>query len=323
MNSAGISSSKTDLYRNRKRESYLYNKLKEIKRDKFLLLLLLPGFLYFVIFRYIPMGGILIAFKKYSVYKGILKSPWNHFQYFKDFFTDFNSWRLFRNTLLLGVYSLIWSFPAPIIFALLLNEIKNLKFKKVVQTISYLPHFISTVIIVGMVLNFLSPETGIINRLIMLFGGEPIYFMIKSEWFRTVYISTGVWKGLGWSAIIYLAAISNINEELYDAAKIDGAKRLRQALHITLPGISSTISVLFIMNVGGILGADFERVLLLQNPAIYETADIISTFVYRRGIAGADFGYATAVGLAQSIVGVVLLVSANYISKKFSENSLW
>jgi len=305
------------------KESYFYNIIKEIKRDKFLLLLVLPGFLYFIIFRYIPMGGILIAFKKYSVYKGILKSPWNHFHYFKDFFTDFNSWRLFRNTLLLGVYGLAWSFPTPIIFALLLNEIKNLKFKKAVQTISYLPHFISTVIIVGMVLNFLSPETGIINRLIMLFGGEPIYFMIKSEWFRTIYISTGIWKGLGWSAIIYLAAISNINEELYDAAKIDGAKRFRQALHVTLPGIAPTISVLFILNIGGILGADFERVLLLQNPSIYETSDIISTFVYRRGIAGADFGYATAVGLAQSIVGVILLVSANYVSKKFSENSLW
>ena len=296
---------------------------KDVKRDRNLLLILLPGVLYFIIFKYIPMGGIVIAFKDYNVYKGILGSNWNDFAYFKDFFGDFMFWRLFRNTILLGLYTILWGFPIPIIFALLLNEVKNVRYKRSIQTISYLPHFISTVIVVGMVLDFLSPSTGIINRIITLFGGEPISFMVKNAWFRTVYVTTGIWQATGWNAIIYLAAITNVDVSLYDAAKIDGAGRFKQVLKITIPSIIPTITVLFILRIGGILENEFEKVLLMQNPAIYETADVLDTFIYRRGIESADFGYATAVGLAKSIVALCMLTGANFVSRKLTDNSLW
>ena len=297
--------------------------MRGLKRDKYLLLLILPGFLYYIIFRYIPMTGIIIGFKDYNAYRGIWASPWNNFQHFKDFFGDIMFLRLFRNTLLLGLYSILWGFPAPIIFALLLNEVKNTKFKRTVQTISYMPHFISTVIIVGMILSFLSPTTGIVNRIITAMGGDPIHFMVKSEWFRTIYISSGIWQGTGWGAIIYLAAISNINEELYEAARIDGAKRFKQAIYITLPSITPTIVILFILNVGGILDNDFQKVLLMQNAAIYETADVIQTYVYRRGIISADFSFATAVDISRSIIALGLVSLTNFISSKVSDVSLW
>jgi putative aldouronate transport system permease protein len=284
--------------------------------------MVLPGFLVVLVFSYFPMYGIQIAFKKYSAAHGIWGSDWVGFKYFVSFFKDPTALRVLKNTLLLGIYSLLWGFPAPIILALLFNEIKHTVFKKVVQTISYLPHFISTIIIIGIIRTFTERE-GLFNKIVSFFGYDPIVFLSEPSWFRTIFIGTSVWQGIGFSTILYLAALSGVDPTLYDVANIDGASRWRKVLNINWPQIKSTTIILFILAVGGILGTDFQKVLLLYNPDTYEVADVIGTFLYREGIMGSRFEYTTAIGLFQSLVAFILLVIANKLSKKVSETSIW
>ncbi|MFK7693650.1 ABC transporter permease [Paenibacillus sp. HJGM_3] len=299
------------------------NFTKVLNRDKYLLLLILPVLLYYFVFHYIPMYGIIIAFKKFSPMKGILGSAWVGFDHFMHFFQSVYFWRLLKNTLLLSVYSLFWGFPVPILFALLLNEVREGIFKKSVQTISYLPHFISIVVVMGMIVNFTTVNGGVVNQMLGWFGFGPINFLSESGWFRTIYISSSVWQGFGWSSIIYLAAIAGIDPQLYEAAEIDGASRWRKMWHITLPCLLPTIAILFIMAVGNLMDVGFEKIILLYNPTTYETADVISTFVYRQGIQQANYSYSTAIGLFNNIINLILLVAVNRISRKLSETSLW
>lgn len=291
-------------------------------RQRYLFLMVLPGFLIVLIFNYFPMYGILMAFQDYSASKGVLGSDWVGLKHFMDFFNNPMAFRVVKNTLILGVFSLLWSFPAPIILALLFNEIKNLRFKKLVQTVSYFPYFLSTVIVVGMVLEFCSRE-GLFNQVRAAFGLGPIMFLLNPKYFRTIFIGSGLWQGVGYGTILYLAAISNIDPSLYDVASIDGANRFQKIRHITLPSIRPTMTILLIFAVGGILGSDFQKIMLLYTPQTYSVADVIGTYTYREGIVGARFEYTTAIGLFNSLVSFVLLAIANLISRKASETSLW
>lgn len=278
--------------------------------------------IYFLLFKYVPMLGNIIAFRKYRGGPNLMGTEWVGLQYFEMFVKDPAFWRAFRNTLFLSVVYLLFRFPLTLGFALLLNEIVRIKIKKFVQTVSYLPHFISVVIVAGMVKEMVS-LTGPINTLLANMGFEKIGFISLPEWFPTLYIASGLWQGLGWGTILYLAAMTGINTELYEAAKIDGANRFRLAWHVTIPGILPTIMTLLILDIGGILGSNFEKILLLYNPLTYETADVISTYVYRMGITGGNFSYATAVGLFEGIIGLILVTTANVISKKTTQSGLW
>ena len=269
------------------------------------------------------MLGLSIAFKNYNAFLGFDKSPWVGFKYFQQFFNSIYLWRLLRNTLLINLYDLIFNFPAAIMLALLINEVQNRRFKKTVQTITYMPYFISSVVIASMVVQFLSPSSGIVNNLIAALGGERQYFMTQPESFRTIYTLMNLWKNIGWNSIIFLAAISGINGELYEACRVDGGGYLRQMWHITLPGIASTIVVLLIMRLGHIMDAGYETILLLKNSANQETSEVIGTFVYRRGIEKMEYSYATAVGMFQSVIGFALVIFANWLSRRYSETSLW
>lgn len=295
----------------------------KIKKNKLLYLMFLPVVVYYLIFHYAPMFGIVIAFKDYNAFTGFIRSPWVGLKHFKDFFSSPYCWRLIRNTFLISFYGLIFGFPAPILLALLLNELKDGWFKKTTQTISYLPHFVSTVIIVGMYVNFLSPSTGLINNIIEKLGGERIYFLNDPKYFRSLYTIMNIWKGVGWGSIIYLAALTGIDPELYEACIIDGGGRLRQTWHITLPGIANTVIIMLIMRIGRLLSVGYESIILMYTPATYETADVISTYVYRRGLVDADYSFSTAVGLFNSVVGFIFIFTANALAKRFSETSLW
>lgn len=296
--------------------------IRQIRKNKYLYMIFFLPILYYILFHYWPMYGITIAFKDYNIVRGISGSPWVGFKHFEKFLTDPYFWKLVRNTLLINVYGLVWSFPAPIILALSLNELPNRGFKKFVQSVSYLPHFISTVVVCGMIVNFMAYD-GIINQVLESLGIDRIHFLMLPEWFRTIYIGSGIWQGVGWGSIVYLAALSGIDEELYEAATIDGANRWKQMLHITLPGIKPTISIMLIMNLGRLLNIGYEKIILLYNGSTYETADVISTYVYRRGLLGSDFSYATAVNLFQNLIGLVLLITSNKISNKLSDTGLW
>ncbi len=296
--------------------------LSDFKKNKIVYLMAVPVLLYYIIFHYMPMYGAIIAFKEFNPVKGILHSPWVGFEYFVDFFTNHYFWRIFKNTVLISIYSIIWGFPAPIIFALLINEIANSKFKKIVQTVTYLPHFISLVVICGLIAKFTGTE-GLINYIIGWFGGEPSNLLTRPEFFRTIYISSGIWQNVGWGTIIYLAAITNIDTYQYEAAIIDGASRWKQTLHVTLPGIAPTVVILFILRLGQLMSVGFEKIILLYNPLTYETADIISSYVYRKGLLEFNYSYASAVGLFNAVINFTLLVAANKMSKKLSETSLW
>lgn len=295
---------------------------KHIKKEWRLYSFLIIPILYFVIFKYTPMFGNIIAFRKYSGGVNIFGEKWVGLRYFKQFLKEPSFWRAFRNTLFLSVSYLIVRFPLTLIFALLLNEIRNIKWKKFVQTVSYLPHFISMVIIAGMIKEVVS-LSGPINTLLSSFGMEKISFIQEASWFPPIYIISGIWQALGWGTILYLAAMTGINTELYEAARVDGANRFRQALHVTIPGILPTIVTLLILDIGGIMGSNFEKIILLYLPSTYETADVISTLVYRMGISGGNFSYATAVGLFEGIIGLILVTTANFVSKKITESSLW
>jgi putative aldouronate transport system permease protein len=294
-----------------------------LQKDLPLWLFCLPALALVAIFHYVPMWGALIAFQSYSPAKGIFRSTWVGFLHFSRFFRDPYFFRIVRNTLLLGIYSLAIGFPAPIILALLLNEVRNRAFKKVTQTISYMPYFLSTVIIVGILKDLMSITDGKINEVIKLLGGTPIYFFVESEWFRFIYISSGIWQSIGFSSIIYLAALAGIDVELYEAAVMDGAGRARQLWHVTLPGMLPTIVILLILSVGGIVSNDYTKVLLIYNAGTYETADVIGTYVYRAGIEGGSLSYSTAVGLLQSIIAFALLYVTNKFSKSMGDIYLW
>ncbi|RAV11915.1 ABC transporter permease [Paenibacillus contaminans] len=295
---------------------------KDFKRNKYIYLMLLPVVVYYLIFHYGPMYGIQIAFKDFSPARGMWGSPWVGFQHFADFFNGYYFWRVMRNTFLLSLYSMIIAFPSSILLALLLNEVRSRVFKRTVQSVTYLPHFISMVVVVGMMVDFLSSR-GLINQIVEWFGGKPIGFLTEPGWFRTLYIASGVWQGIGWGSIIYLAAIANIDPTLYEASRVDGAGRFRQMLHITLPGIMPTILILFILNMGSLLAVDVDKILLMYNPLIYETSDVIGTYVYRKGILQASYSYSTAVGLFNAVVNFIFLIMTNRLSRRMTETKLW
>ena len=283
--------------------------------------------IYYVIFRYIPMFGNIIAFRKYRAGGNIFGEEWSGFRYFKQFMRDHTFWKAFANTLIINIEYLLFRFPLTLIFALLINEIRNIHWKKFVQTVSYLPHFISMVIVAGMVKELLS-TAGPINSALASMGHDKLNFIAMAEWFRTIFIVSGLWQSLGWGTILYLAAISGINPSLYEAAAVDGANRFQRVWHVTIPCILPTITTLLILDIGGLVGSGgaFEKVFLLYNPMTYSTADIISTYVYRMGIGsntGGNFSYATAVGLFEGLINLVLLTIANQVSKKVSDSSLW
>jgi putative aldouronate transport system permease protein len=296
--------------------------IKNFVEQRSLWLIALPGIIWYAVFTYGPMGGLLMAFENYSPARGLLGGPWVGFKWFIQFFHSQFAWRLIRNTLLISTNSILFSFPIPIILAILLNEIRSSGFKRFAQSVSYLPHFISLVIVAGMIANFLALD-GLINRIIISLGGDARHFLVLPEWFRTIYIGSGVWQSAGWNSIIYLAAISGIDQELYEAATVDGASRIRQIFCVTIPCILPTIVILLILQVGNLLSVGYEKIILLYNPATYETADVINTYVYRRGIGAGEFSFGAAVGMFQSVVNLIVIVSANTIGRKLSETSLW
>ncbi|MBB6671794.1 ABC transporter permease [Cohnella nanjingensis] len=295
---------------------------KAILKHKFIYLMILPTFIYFLVFSYVPMIGIIIAFKDIQLFKGIWASPWVGLEHFRTFFSSIQFNRLMGNTLTISLSRILFGFPIPILFALLLNEVRIGVFKKAVQTITYFPHFLSWVIFGGIIYNLLGP-IGAVNLILDLLGMEKIDFMTNPSIFRGMLIVTGILKEFGWGAIIYLAALSGIDGTLYEAARIDGAGKLRQIWHITLPGIRSTIVLMFVLSLAGIMDAGMEQILILANPLVYSTSDIIDTYVYRIGLQESNFGLATAVGLFKGVIGTILIVLGNMIVRRTGERSIW
>lgn len=303
-----------------------YNKNNIFKRfwkTRFLFVLFLPALVYYIMFKYVPMWGVSIAFYKYSIYKGLAGSKFIGLQNFRTFFSSPDWYKYTWNTMALSLLGLSCGFPLTILFSLLLNEVRGVRFKKVTQTVSYLPHFLSTVVIVGLFKSMCDPTSGIINQVITALGGSPIYFFTEVKWFRALYEITGIWSGLGWSTIVYLAAISAVDPGLYEAARLDGAGRWRQMWYITLPSIMPTVSTMLIMKMGNILDGSLEKVLLMQHPITYERSQTLSTFIYQVGLGQGRYDYSTAVGLLTSLVNLVFLFSANWVSKKLTENSIF
>lgn len=300
-------------------------KLKKMKKDYRMYLLLILPLIYFTIFKYAPMYGITIAFKRFQPGGNLLSGEWVGLLYFKMLVQDPTFWNVFKNTFLLSLSALVFGFPIPIIFALMLNEIQNNGRKRVIQTITYLPRFLSTVVVVSMMSNLLSPSTGIINEFIEFFGGERIFFMNDANWFRPIYIISDIWQFMGWNAILYIAALSGVDEHLYEAAKIDGANRWKQTIHVTIPGIMPTIVITLILAVGNTLNIGFEKVLLMYSPKIYGTADVLQTYIYRLGLASTvpRFSSATAAGLFQAVISLILLWTTNRLAKRHTDYSLW
>ncbi len=296
--------------------------LSDIVKDRWLYVLLLPAFVMLFIFNYIPIYGIVIAFKDFNGTQSIADSPWVGLKYFEMMARDPFIWQVVRNTLILGAYSILFTFPAPIILALMLNELKSGPYKRISQTISYLPYFISTVIVVSMMKEFLSLD-GIFNLALKSVGLKAVNFMSDPKWFRTIYTGSEIWQGVGWGSVLYLAATAGISDELYEAATIDGANRLQKIAFITLPCLMPTISIQFILAMGGLLGASFEKVILLYNPATYSTADIIATYVYRKGIQGSSYSYGVAVGAMNSFVSFIFVYASNLLMRKVNGYSFW
>ncbi|PZD95760.1 sugar ABC transporter permease [Paenibacillus sambharensis] len=297
-------------------------KWRRFKSNVPLLIMFVPVAVFFLVFRYAPMGGLVIAFKDYNFFDGVLNSPWVGFHYFEMLFQDPRTLEIIRNTLFLSVLSIVFGFPAPIILAIMLNEVRSMVFKRTVQTIVYMPHFFSWVIISMMVLTVFSLENGAVNRWVEAFFGEPYAFMYNKESWVAIFVGSGIWKDMGFNAIIFLAALTTIDPSLYEAAGMDGASKFRQIWHITLPGIRSTIILLLILSMGRVMEVGFDQVYMLQNSNVNEIADVISTFIYRTGLQGAQFSLTTAMGLFESLVALILIVTANYIARKFNEG-LW
>jgi len=306
-----------------KKEPFLKRFRKDLRVNWILYVMLVPVLAYFIIFKYVPMYGITIAFKDFRMKLGILGSPWNDFEYFRRFFSSHQLPILLKNTLGISLYNLIVDFPIPIIFALFLNYLKHPRLKKTVQMVSYAPHFISTVVICGMIAIFTAPNTGVFNILRELIGWESVNFMAKPEWFKHIYVWSDVWQGTGWSAIIYISALAGVDYEMHEAAIIDGATKIQRMIHVDLPTIKPTIAMLLIMRLGRIMGVGFEKVYLLQNDLNYSASSIISTYVYELGLVSAEYGYSAAVGLFNNVINIILLLSANYFSKKVLDSSLF
>lgn len=306
----------------KERESFSIRVKKDWKRNRSLYLMVLPVILFYILFHYKPMYGALIAFQDYNPRLGFSGSEWVGFDQFNRFFTSPYFGRLVKNTLLLSVYGILFGFPAPIILALLLNELRAKRFKKTVQTITYLPHFISLVVVTGIIKDF-TQSTGLINDIIVMFGGERSSLIQNPALYRTIYIVSDIWQGIGWGSIIYLSALSGVDQQLYEAASIDGAGRWKQLIHVTLPGIAPTIVIMLIMRMGQLLGTGYEKTILLYNEATYETADVIASYIYRVGILERNWSYSTAIGLFNSVINLALLIVTNKISKRVSETSLW
>ena len=283
----------------------------------------LPVLVFFLVFHYAPMYGVQIAFKKFSAVRGIVGSPWRGLYYFQQFFDSYLFGELIGNTLGLSLYSLAVGFPTPILLALMMNELRSERVKRVVQTITYAPHFISMVVMCSMIILFLSPSSGVLNRIIEILGGQSVYFMGKPEYFKTIYVLSGVWQNTGWSSIIYMAALSGIDPQLHEAATIDGAWRLQRVWHINLPGILPTAVILLIMNCGSLMSIGFEKAFLLMNDLNRAAAEIISTFVYQRGLIDRNYSSAAAIGLFNSVINLVLLLGVNAIARRISDTSLW
>lgn len=297
--------------------------IKCLKRDYQLYLLALPAVLYLFIFCYIPMYGVQIAFKNYIASKGIWGSEWVGLEYFRRFFRSAQCWLLIKNTLTLGIYQLIAGFPIPILLALLLNHVRNKKFKSVVQTMTYAPYFISVVVLVGMINIILSPRSGFINHIIQLLGAEPRLFMGEPGCYKHIYVWSGVWQSTGWNSIIYMAALSSVSPELYEACDVDGANRLQKIIHVDLPSIIPTAVILFILNAGSMMSVGFEKAYLMQNALTEQSQEIISTYVYKVGLIQNQYSYSTAIGLFNTAVNIILLIIVNYVSQKLTETSLW
>lgn len=298
--------------------------LRLYKKHKWLLLMLLPVMAWYVIFAYGPMYGIQLAFKDYNFAEGIWGSPWVGMKHFVYLFTSSPDFlNILKNTIVISFYHIIFGFPAPIILALLFNEIRVSIFKKVAQTISYLPHFLSWIVIGGILVTILSPTTGVVNHVLNLIGIDPIYFLGSETYFRFTLVLSGIWKEVGWGTIIYLAALAGIDQQMYEAATIDGANRWKQTIHITIPTIMPVISILLILRVGGVLDAGFDQILTLYSPAVYSVADVIDTYVYRIGLQNFQFSLTTAVGLFKNVVGLMLVLFANYIIKKMGQEGIY
>nr|WP_235941500.1 ABC transporter permease subunit [Paenibacillus puerhi] len=295
-----------------------------LKRDRHLYLMLLPVIVFYLLFKYAPMVGEIIAFKDYRFADGIFGSKWVGFKHFESLFQSVDFWRVLRNTLLLNVYSLVFGFPVPILLALLLNEVRKEWYKRTVQNLLYLPHFISWAVLGGIFIAMLSPSTGVVNMLLTkVFGLEPIYFMASSAWWPFAYTLSGIWREAGWGTILYLAAMASVDPQLYEAAKMDGASKLRQIWHITLPGIRSTIAILLVLRMGHMMDVGLEQTLVLQNLSVLDVADVISTYVYRVGLQNMNYSYTTALGLFQSAVGLILVIGVNRLTRVFGERGLW
>ncbi len=299
------------------------NIFKRFWKTRFLFVLFLPALVYYILFKYVPMWGVSIAVYKYSIFKGMAGSKFIGLYNFKIFFQSPEWWLYTKNTFALGAMGVFISFPLTIVFALLLNEVRGARFKKITQTVSYLPHFLSVVVVVGLMKSLCDPTTGAINSIIKAFGGEPIYFFTETKWFRPLYEISAVWSGLGWGTIVYLAAISSVDPGLYEAARLDGAGRFRQMINITLPTIMPTVSTMFIMKIGHILGDSMEKVLLMQSAVTYEVSQTISTYTYYVGMSKGNYDFSTAITLYSSVVNLVFLFGANFISKKLTENSIF
>lgn len=295
----------------------------DIKKDWDLYLLLIPGILTLLLFKYTPFYGLIIAFKDFNIFTGIAESEWVGLDNFRRLFSSAEFGLVFKNTLLISITKIVFLFPLPIIIAVMLNEINNTKFKKAVQTVIYLPHFISWVIVSGLFINLLSINGGIINRIIETLGGQPIGFFMDKEWFRFLLVFTDGWKEVGWGTIIYLAAIVGIEQEQFEAARIDGANKFQQIINITIPSIAPTIILMFILRLGNILEAGTEQILVMYNPIVYEVADVIGTYVFRVGLGTSDYSFSTAVGLFNSVVSFLLIVTGNKLTKKYFGKSIW
>lgn len=296
---------------------------KNIQKNWILYLMILPPVIYYLVFAYAPMYGVQLAFRNYEVKKGIWGSPWVGLDHFKRFFKSYNFGLLIQNTIGISVYSLLVGFPIPILFALMLNYIKNKYLKKTVQMVSYAPYFISTVVMCGMIVIFLNPDTGVVNSLRNLVGFKPIDFMANPKMFKSIYVWTGVWQGMGWNSIIYISALSGVDYQLHEAAIVDGASKLKRIWHVDLPSIKPTIIMLLILQMGSLMSVGFEKVFLLQNTLNKQAASVISTYVYEVGLINSDYGYSTAIGLFNSVINLVLIVAANQACKKIADESLF
>jgi len=296
---------------------------KTLQRDKFLMLLWLPLLAFYIVFHYAPIPGIIIAFREFKPGRGIYGSGWVGLENIMMFVNSFYCWRLIRNTVILSIYSLVFGFPVPIIFAVVVCEIRQGGLRRVVQTVSYLPHFISTVVLVGMLKQFFCLDTGIVNRIIEMFGGTQVNFFMDPKCFRPLYVGSGIWQSFGFSSIIYISAILGVDPSLYESAKIDGSSKFKDFWYITLPSILPTIIILFIMQLGKVMSVGFEKVYLMYSPSVYDTADVIATYNYRKGIVDSDYSYSSAVGLFNSLINFALVYGSNVLCRKLTNSSLW